>query len=237
VRLAPPPIPPMLVPPSVPKGGLRWHAHQRLALVRHRRTARFTYVLADSHGTSCPGLLCFALGRCRADRASHLATPAPAGYVLSRQTGFHAPLLSSLTAQTHARKTRSCVPHSRGHRPLLWLSHASHRTRWQVALPPLLSFGRHAPPSLLSCAHAPDAQFASTLTFGSLLCCAPCSAGLADSASALLRRFCARRTAAIVLRHRTGFRNAPRCFVNRPCSHAAAFRVDTVSSSSGEKSG
>ena len=43
-------------------------------------------------------------------------------------TAHHAPLLSSLTAQTHARKTRSCVPHSRGHRPLLWLSHASHRT-------------------------------------------------------------------------------------------------------------
>ena len=123
----PPPIPPMLVPPSIPKGGLRWHARQRLTLVRHRRTARFTFVLADSHGTSCPGLLCSALGRCRADRASHLATPAPAGYVLNRQTGFHVSLLSSLTAQTHAPR-RFCASHSRGHRPLLWLSHASHRT-------------------------------------------------------------------------------------------------------------
>ncbi len=42
----------------------------------------------------------------------------------------------------------------------------------------------------------------------SLLCLhssAPCSAGLADSASSLLRRSCARRTAASVLKHRTGF--------------------------------
>ena len=49
-------------------------------------------------------------------------------------TAHHAPLLSSLIAQTHAclrqvaLPPRSCVPHSRGHRPLLWLAHASHRT-------------------------------------------------------------------------------------------------------------
>ena len=70
--------------------------------------------------------------RSRAFCAPHLATPAPVGYVLNRQTGFHA--------------------------------------------------------SLLSCAHAPDAQFASTLD-DSLLCLhssARCSAVLADSASSLL---------------------------------------------------
>jgi len=109
--------PPDARPPFHPQGGTA------LARSPAARSCR-----PQTDGTSCPGLLCSALGRCRADRASHVATPAPAGYVLNRQTGFHAPLLSSLTAQTHTRKKRSCVPHSRGHRPLLWLSHASHRT-------------------------------------------------------------------------------------------------------------
>ena len=92
----------------------------------------------------------------RADRASHFATPAPAGYVLNRQTGFHAPLLSSLVAQTHARQTRSCVPHSRGHRPLLWLSHASHRKL------------RFCPPTADGfCPHSPDSYHHAPMCCGS----------------------------------------------------------------------
>ncbi len=60
----PPPIPPMLVPPSFPKGGLRWHAHQRLAYVCHRQTARSAFVFADSSDAHAKdALLCSTLTR------------------------------------------------------------------------------------------------------------------------------------------------------------------------------
>ena len=68
--------------------GRRWLARLRLAHVGHKPTARFTSLLADSHGTSCPGLMCSALGYAR---ARGLCPQSPDWLSLS-----------SLIAQTHA---------------------------------------------------------------------------------------------------------------------------------------